>query len=254
MIGHDARHGSRALRARPPRAARAPACARPAPAARCRRRCSPSPCASSAAPPGVMVTASHNPPQDNGYKVYLARRRADHPAARRADRRGDRRGRPGRPTCPLGDGGDAARRRRSPTHYLDAICRAPAAARASATCGSSTRRCTASARDARAARARARRVRGAARRSPSRPSRIRTSRPSRSPTPRSPARWTSRSRSRSARRRPRARQRSRRRPARGRDPGDRRRLARGCTGNEVGALLADYLLERAERDRPRRCS
>ena len=75
VIGYDARHGSRRFAERdrpgghrrgPARAAAAPAAAHPG--ARVRGA------GTSDAVAGVMVTASHNPPQDNGYKVYLGRR------------------------------------------------------------------------------------------------------------------------------------------------------------------------------------
>ena len=72
VVGYDARYNSDVF-ARDTAAVLVAAGGRgaAAPPARCRRRSSPSPSATSAPTPASMVTASHNPPQDNGYKVYL---------------------------------------------------------------------------------------------------------------------------------------------------------------------------------------
>ena len=135
---------------------------------------------------GVMVTASHNPPQDNGYKVYLGDGSqivppADAEIASRIEAVGDL------ADVPRGDarqGAGRGHRRPLPRHRRGAGRRRPARPadrlHAAARCGRhvGARRCW--------------RRPGSRRRrsSSSRRSRTRTSRPSRSPTRRSRARWT----------------------------------------------------------------
>ena len=175
-----------------------------------RRRCCPARCptpvlafasGTSAPPPASMVTASHNPPRDNGYKVYLGDGSQIVPPADAEIAARDRRGRAARrrPAAPttagttLGE--DVVEAYLRPGRRACSTPGAPARPVAS-----STRRCTASAADRAPRGLRARRLPGAARSSPSRPSPTRTSRPSPSPTRRSRARWTwpSRPRARAA--------------------------------------------------------
>ena len=176
-----------------------------------------------------MVTASHNPPQDNGYKVYLGDGSQIVPPADAEIAAADRRASAAVADVPraddgwetLGDERARALPRRRPPRVVDPARPArprrrphPAARRRA------RRRCV----------ARLRRRRASPRRTSSRARRSRTptSRPSPSPTPRSRAPWTPRWRwPREVGRRPRHRQRPRRRPVRRRRarPGRRRRLA-----------------------------
>ena len=174
---------------------------------------------------GVMVTASHNPPQDNGYKVYAGDGAQIVPpadveieAAIRA----------------VGiDAGDPARRGRRP-HVLGEeivdVLRRRGRARWPATgrgrCGSCTRRMHGVGTEVVLAVLSPRPASPTSSRCRSRSSPTRTSRPSRSRTRRSPARWTSRcALARDRARGHRHRQRPGRRPVRRRRPGRRRRVA-----------------------------
>ena len=210
----------------------------PAAHGRCRRRCWRSSITELGAAAGVMVTASHNPPADNGYKVYLGdgaqivppvdteisgRDRRRRPAGRRAARRARRRphrpprrrGRrtPTSPTCRsvrLVPGASDVRVAYTPLHgvggdvALGAFARAgfPAPAVVAAQAGPT-----------------------------------RTSRRCRSRTPRSPARWTCSSTLAGVdRRRHRHGQRPRRRPARRRHPAAPTAAGGGSAGDEIGWL------------------
>ena len=244
VIGYDARHKSDVFAAGHRGGAqrrgrdRAAACR-----VRCRRRSSRTPYGTSAAAAGVMVTASHNPPRDNGYKVYwgdgaqiIPPLDAEISAAIDA----------------VGPGGRAAARRRLDTCWTTRSWR-PTCARCRgcrsatpATSRSPTRRCTGSAATCCGGRSSGA---GSRRRTswPSRPSPTRTSRPSPSPTRRSPAPWTWRSPS-----------------ARAADlviandpDADRcavavRPAARMLTGDEVGGLLAEHVLRHTDGRRPAR--
>ena len=190
---------------------------------------------------GVMVTASHNPPQDNGYKVYLGDGSQIVPPADAEIAAAHRRRRAPVADVPLRRRrlGDARRRGRS-TAYLDAVAgrrprrtrprdlarRAhPAARRRAAT------RCVAALRAAG--------LRRAVRRCRARPSRTRTSRRCAFPNPEEPgAIDAALAPAARARRRHRDRQRPGRRPVRRRGAATSADGGwRMLRGDEVGALL-----------------